>query len=102
MRTIEEVVDEIARYNSMYALDPKYVRGQIGTRLSEILMLTKQLSMGQRPTGHWINAKVGRLFPGDEFACSNCGKIVDFNGNRTSDAKFCPFCGADMRGEQNE
>ena len=54
-----------------------------------------------RPKGKWINAKVGRLFPSDDFKCSICGNIHDFDGLNCGrgDANFCPNCGADMRGE---
>ena len=49
-------------------------------------------------TGHWIDAKVGRLFPSNDFKCSECGNILDFNGVNCGrgDANFCPNCGAKM------
>ena len=51
--------------------------------------------------GEWINAKVGKLFPSNDYKCSICGNILDFNGVNfgRGDANFCPNCGADMRGE---
>lgn len=54
-----------------------------------------------RPEGKWINAKVGRLFPSNDFKCSICGNILDFDGLNCGrgDANFCPNCGADMRGK---
>lgn len=53
-------------------------------------------------TGHWVNAKVGKLFPSNDFKCSECGNILDFNGVNCGrgDANYCPNCGADMRGEE--
>ena len=42
--------------------------------------------------GYWIR------FSGDEFCCSNCGKVKHYytlDGVDPDD--FCPTCGADMR-----
>ena len=50
--------------------------------------------------GEWINAKVGKLFPSNDYKCSICGNILNFDGVNCGrgDANFCPNCGADMRG----
>lgn len=57
-----------------------------------------------RPKGEWINAKVGRFFPSNDFKCSICGNILDFDGLNCGrgDANFCPNCGTDMRTESEE
>jgi len=49
-------------------------------------------------TGHWINAKAGKLFPSNDFKCSECGNILDFDGVNCGrgDANYCPNCGAKM------
>ena len=48
----------------------------------------------ERKTGHWIAPK---YYPTQfTFTCSKCGYKQSFNGK----FKFCPNCGADMRGEQ--
>lgn len=49
--------------------------------------------------GHWINAKVGKLFPSNDFKCSECGNVLDFNGVNCGrgDANYCPNCGAKMQ-----
>lgn len=49
-------------------------------------------------TGHWINAKVGKFFPSNDFKCSECGNILDFYGVNCGrgDANYCPNCGAKM------
>ena len=49
-------------------------------------------------TGYLINAKVGKLFPSNDFKCSKCGNILDFDGVNCGrgDANFCPNCGAKM------
>ena len=56
----------------------------------------------ERKTGRWILWN----YPGEECAiCSACGEEYDqmelyIGGNDYP--KYCPNCGADMRGEQNE
>lgn len=47
---------------------------------------------------HWIKQKR------EIFKCSNCGNYLDFGGVNAGrgDANYCPNCGADMRGEQDE
>lgn len=51
--------------------------------------------------GEWINAKVGKLFPSNDYKCSVCGNILNFDGVNCGrgDANYCPNYGADMRGE---
>ena len=60
------------------------------------------LEYAKSKTGHWINAKVGRLFPSNDFKCSECGNILDFNGVNCGrgDANFCPNCGAELADPQ--
>ena len=48
----------------------------------------------KRIKGSWLH--VGH----DEYQCSCCG--FSFIADDTEDENFCQFCGADMRGEQNE
>lgn len=52
-------------------------------------------------TGHWVNAKVGKLFPSNDYKCSECGNILDFDGVNCGrgDANYCPNCGARMVSE---
>ena len=50
----------------------------------------------ERKTGYWIAPK---YYPTQfTYTCSKCGYKQSFNGK----FKFCPNCGADMRGEQRE
>lgn len=51
--------------------------------------------------GHWINAKVGKLFPSNDYKCSECGNLLDFDGVNCGrgDANYCPNCGARMVSE---
>ena len=49
----------------------------------------------ERPTGEWVRTKnpIGETI----VVCSNCGKI-----RQQGYDNFCGFCGADMRGEEND
>ena len=48
----------------------------------------------ERQWGRWIHYDEGDF--DYDYKCSNCGYAV------WDDSDFCPGCGADMRGEQNE
>lgn len=49
----------------------------------------------QRPTGHWIEHlhQSGETW---DCECSKCGVLTE------DDSNYCPNCGADMRGNDNE
>ena len=53
----------------------------------------------QPKMGRWINAKVGKMFPSNDYKCSECGNILDFDGVNCGrgDANYCPNCGAKMQ-----
>ena len=54
----------------------------------------------ERKTGHWIKtARWGRV-----YYCDQCRNYLDFDGVNAGrgSTNFCPNCGADMRGEQDE
>ena len=52
----------------------------------------------EEKTGHWVNAKVGKLFPSNDYKCSECGNLLDFDGVNCGrgDANYCPNCGCHM------
>ena len=51
----------------------------------------------ERAKGKWItNSPTASKFFNPGRHCSLCGRIVEFSEN------FCPNCGADMRGDDNE
>ena len=59
------------------------------------------IKCGQPIKGHWEVRKRQRTYTGTpyiKYRCSVCGEWVDQYEN----SAFCPFCGADMRGEQDE
>ena len=71
---------------------------KIAKRLKEL----KPADVRENTHGEWINAKVGRFFPSNDFKCSICGNILNFDELNCGrgDANFCPNCGADMRKEK--
>ena len=67
---------------------------------TELMMLPSV--QPERPRGHWV--EIGDE-PYDEWECDVCGFVIDGSGCIDPEEyrdvyKFCPNCGADMRGEQ--
>ena len=57
----------------------------------------------ERPRGHWV--EIGDE-PYDEWECDVCGFAIDGSGCIDPEEyrdvyKFCPNCGADMRGDKH-
>ena len=48
--------------------------------------------------GEWIR-RDSRYVGWISFNCSVCGETLELDRETSSDFKYCPFCGADMRGE---
>lgn len=53
------------------------------------------------PTADVVEVVHGENISKDGFLCSVC-KFGDFDGFHGYEPNFCPNCGADMRGGQNE
>lgn len=58
----------------------------------------------ERKKGHWV--EIGDE-PYDEWECDVCGFVIDGSGCIDPEEyrdvyRFCPRCGSDMRGEQDE
>ena len=67
-----------------------------GDAVGEIEQLTP--AEPERLKGEW-EIKKATIHPyGNDVCCSICGHTM----GSTFGYKFCPMCGADMRGEQNE
>ena len=47
----------------------------------------------ERKKGKWIELDFTEAW---EYKCDQCGRLSDFKDN------FCPYCGADMRGDNHE
>lgn len=69
---------------------------------SELYDMVSMLSSTQPPRikGRWIDDGLySDNFPHHEWRCSECGEnVIEID---TPWFKFCPNCGADMRGEEN-
>lgn len=48
--------------------------------------------------GEWIR-RDSRYVGWISFDCSVCGETLELDKATSDDFKYCPFCGADMRGE---
>ena len=57
-------------------------------------------ALEQPKTGKWISADA--IFGGEPFYCSECGENTRDTVMGKPRWNFCPNCGADMRGEQDE
>lgn len=73
------------------------------TELEDIKILKEIIeeapTVEERPKGEWINhLDLTEDYYGESKQCSLCG-YKDYNTRRFSWHKFCPNCGAEMRGE---
>ena len=67
-----------------------YLCGEDIFEYSKLRIESLPSTQPERKRGEWI-------FDGDCLICSECNKAYTFIGSN-----FCPNCGADMRGEQDE
>lgn len=78
--------------------NPNYDTG-FHSATSQIMGLIEYMPTVERPRGEWINhLDLTEDYYGESKQCSLCG-YKDYNTRRFSWHKFCPNCGADMRGE---
>lgn len=50
--------------------------------------------------GEWIR-RDSRYVGWISFDCSVCGETLELDRETSNDFKYCPFCGADMRGDKS-
>ena len=105
----EQLNDTISRQAAIEALDKRFDSIPM-EQTTEILLLRKDLrnlpsAQPQRMRGKWTYGE--DEYGIDGYHCDKCGffvpwdythKFIDF----IKDYHFCPNCGADMRGEQDE
>ena len=108
-RTKTHACDLISRQAAIDALDKRFDSIPM-EQTTEILLLRKDLrnlpsAQPQRMRGKWTYGE--DEYGIDGYHCDKCGffvpwdythKFIDF----IKDYHFCPNCGADMRGEQDE
>lgn len=96
--------DTIYREDAIKAINTRSNWYQVtcnGKQIAVMLMakdvneILKKVPSANRPKGEWIGGRVGH---GPGYTCSICGYGV-YPWNNTN---FCPNCGCDMRGEDNE
>ena len=83
----------------------KHYRAFDNDLLELIVYEMKRLPSAQpeRKTGKWIGTEYAGYADGNpvyyEWKCSACGCVIEDDEPTWN---FCPNCGADMRGEQND
>lgn len=78
----------------------KKAREYADATISEIRNRLEKLPSAEPKRGKWIKtARWGRV-----YYCNQCRNYLDFDGVNAGrgNTNFCPNCGADMRGEQDE
>lgn len=63
---------------------------------SKFCALCRPSAQPERPKGKWIPKSES----GCIIECSSCGERITVLGDEHPN--FCPYCGVDMRGEQND
>lgn len=100
--------DCISRQAAIDALDKRFdgVPMELTTEILELRRdLRERIPSAQR-TGKWIYGE-DLVAMCDGYRCSNCGFFVPWDYQHKfisyiEEYNFCPNCGADMRGEQND
>lgn len=71
----------------------EFLRGQ---KLGRLQGFEQAREKYERPQGEWIFVNPLQADDGGAYMCSNC-KTGDYGVERY---KYCPFCGAEMRGKE--
>ena len=94
MRLIDadSLIESIERLNRPIC-DDYHMKGYV---LDQIIQdIRNEPTIEERKKGKWI-----KLYEGN-YKCSECGDWWGIDNNEmVEDFKFCPNCGADMRGEE--
>ena len=108
-RTETHACDLISRQAAIDALDKRFDKIPM-EQTTEILKLRKDLRglpsiQSEQKRGRWIYGE--DEYGIDGYHCDKCGFFVPWDYthkfiNYIEDYNFCPSCGADMRGEQDE
>ena len=60
-------------------------------------IINKTPTIEERPQGKWVSNEIYQL----DLRCSNCNAYALEKEDYPYKSKFCPHCGADMRGDKN-
>ena len=94
--------DVISRQAAIDELDKGAWGVEWDKTLAKAMIESLPSAQPERKKGEWIITKTERGWNCAEYptevTCSNCNYIEDYQ----KALDFCPNCGADMRGEENE
>lgn len=102
---LEEIVNDLPTYSFPEELSEDgtlTVHVSDGSKVNRVFVMGDNIFGGlyypdsaEDNTMEWISAKVGKLFPSNDYKCSKCGNILNFDGVNCGrgDANFCPNCG---------
>ena len=92
---IEAVRKALSEYNGEYDCRSRY--GVIADAIENIKNLLP--AQYERKTGHWIEHENADIVDGYYVSMYECSCCHTWEND---DSEYCPDCGADMRGEENE
>ena len=110
-RNYEGIGDDIAEECELYLKqvpsaqpEPTYEQVEEYCKRRCLHVVTDDFFESTKPQrlGHWI--KHIDSFDGEQYECSECGVLWEFNDGTPEDneAYFCPKCGAKMKGERQK
>lgn len=109
--------DLISRQDAIDALNELNCFGYVEEAFEQLAEKIMSVPSAERKKGFWIEDArtwyealnehgffVDQHTPyfTDDIACSECLKKFNVIDNETQNFKFCPNCGAEMRGEEND
>ena len=78
----------------------------VDNALTNIIQLVEMIPARRIQKGEWIGFPDCLVYTNalahEDIACSACGEVFNILDNDTERFNFCPHCGADMRGSQDE
>lgn len=110
VRTQMSSADCISRQAAIDALAEEWYHDVEDYRTAVSVVGNLPSAQPERCKGEWIDSnniqvgwdKVDKSCPADSCKCSNCGEWLVASDEYCVKGNFCPICGADMRGENNE
>ena len=95
----DKLINELEPVIKSAAFKNRNIRSNVNKCL-EIVNNQPTADVRENIKGEWIR-RDSRYVGWISFNCSVCGETLELDRETSSDFKYCPFCGADMRGEQD-